>query len=233
MRRRKGRRPRGRMRRKMGRRRRRGGPRQTCARMGRTYYIADSTMVKMNLFDRGFSTLTAGTVGGQTYSGNSIALPIPTVTGTQPSAFDQFAAFYSRFRVFGSSIRVTLINQTANNVPITMIIYPSADPALSATQIGAVNQPRSKERSASIFQAPPRIKHYISTSTMLGLKNLQPKVDDDLAGVMTSVTGSPSQQWYWQVFIQASDITNNCSFVLQVQLNYYCKLFSRKFAVAS
>lgn len=208
--------------------------RQSTAMIRGPNYSADSTMLKMKLVLIENIAFTSGVAIQRTYAGNSIARPcvVPTAGTVQPSGFDQWKLFYGFYRVMASKIRVSLTNESiVLGSALFSAFYPSTNSTTTTTQQTTIYQPRVKRMIAN--QGSTRVKTtYMPTATLLGMKSIQPKIDDDLAGVMTDDT-TPQNTWYWNLFAQPQDMLSNVDAVLQVELTYYVRLYGRKLAISS
>lgn len=189
----------------------------------------DSVRVKLDYFGTWNAPHTAGSIVYQVFSGNSPFDPDVTATGHQPYAYDQWATLYNRYRCYGSTVHI--VSSVPNgdltgthDQSMTMLCVPQAT-ANSPADPEWMEQPYAKTSSTMIFPGKIRIKSYMSTAKMLGLKRLAPAIDDTLSA---STGGSPGLRFYW-LFASApiNSSSDNMPWTFSVKIRYYCEFYSR------
>lgn len=159
------------------------------------------------------------TVGGaddNIYRGNSLYDPDYTGAGAQPLGFDQLCTLYSRFIVFGSAIKVTIVNM--DTVPVLVNLAKSYLPTSFTNAVTAAERCDSKTRyigPAGSNRDTVVLKSFAKTGTVLGYKDVE---DED--GLAHSSSTNPSQQWFWHVGVENDD-AGNLSVNMVVELKYY------------
>jgi len=196
------------------------------------YGYPQNVITKLRYCDYGaFANTTSA--AGYNYRANSVFDPDQTATGHQPLYFDNFAAVYNRYRVLGSIIRVKFTPQadkTGTNIA-----------AQGGPWIVGINGTTDTTNYATV--GPTRMEVNDATWELLGArsggtdvvevistyspdKTLGKPADDDV--VSAAVSASPSQQWYWQLFVV--DTTGNSTVDLEfvTAIEYTVEFFEPK-----
>lgn len=158
------------------------------------------------------------------YVGNDLFDPQLSAGGHQPYMFDQWAAMYARYRVYGSSLRAEIINESGT-AAAQVIIYPASVPATTADKIiEAAEMPRAGMTHiipvASRY--PIHLKRYVSTRAIAGLKKGVVSTDDSYSA---AVTTGPSNKWYWNIVSESIDSTTNLDLWITVKLVFYAEFY--------
>jgi len=99
--------------------------RSTHQSQGGAQGVADSVRTTLTYSDV-IAITPGGVIGQYTFRGNSCFDPDYTNTGHQPQYFDQMAILYTRYRVYGSRITVSAINEQVGSA-LQVTIIPSSD----------------------------------------------------------------------------------------------------------
>jgi hypothetical protein len=164
---------------------------------------------------------------------NSLYDPDFTGSGNQPEYFDQLAALYNRYRVYGSAIKVTCIPFTAgtqNNVPVNVVLVPSAQSLASYGIEDAAGLPRAQNRVSTgnmDYKNQTMVASH-SVSEILGVKDVEGA--DRLQALVSS---SPAEECLWSVVARSADNTTAASLAISVRITYDCEFFDRQVAVQS
>lgn len=183
--------------------------------------LPDRLFVKLRYREQLSFAQAIGALSENVYRGNSIFDPDQSGAGGQPFLFDQWANFYSTYRVLASSIKAYSFNngQTYNNM---VVIAPSPQ----ATTFGTTGQelieelPYSKRRVARMGSndaGQSYITHYMTTSKILGKKKSVVQNEDNLA---SDTSTNPVDQWYWHLANWVPGGTGQ-SLIQDVILTYY------------
>ncbi len=159
------------------------------------------------------------------FRGNSVYDPDYTSAGHQPAYFDTFSSVYSRYKVYGARIHVSLFNITSK--ASCFAIIPSSNAlALGAAQYALLDLPRSRwVPVGSSAIEPARISHNASTCQILGLTSRQVE-DDDYSAI---VSANPSSLWYYNLYlfnVDSAVLAPSVSVV--VQIFYDVKFYDRQ-----
>jgi hypothetical protein len=131
------------------------------------------------------------------FRANSLYDPDLTAIGHQPAYFDTYASVYSKYKVLGAKISLTLTNNTSITTGLA-IIPNSVSLSVGALPYEILDLPRSKWKAiGSANIQPAYLTHSASTAEILGLMNRQ--IDDD--DYSSSVTSSPNQLWFWNLYL--------------------------------
>lgn len=156
--------------------------------------------------------------------GNSLYDPDFTGTGHQPLYFDQYMALYSKYRVLGSRIKVTFINNQGSSSAVLALV-PSTEPVILTTYHGIREIPRAKATAPIPVAAryPFSLTSSSTTRVMCGLSSAE-QWDEDWSGTSTT---NPNQIWYWLIYTQTADNTANDVGQLQIDLVYDCVFYDK------
>lgn len=215
---------------------------------------ARETYVKLPWVNTFASTsLTTGTSSSRSFLGNSL-VPFPAAynTGT-PAAGDewvagvaQYASFYDRYRVLGSSIKVQILCQTSSGVTFGVVLVPvtvsnASSVAASITELDALNYdqlcmlPNTQCRIIGIGSggnANVFMKAFRKSKQMLACKDIKDNDETDASLPSTAGAGGAiivigSNAWFW--YVRVLNISGSTgSFDMQVKTKHYCQLFARQ-----
>lgn len=182
--------------------------------------IPDKMLTKLKYTQR---QLISGTgFQSQVFRGNSLFDPDFTGTGGQPTGFDQWSAFYGRYKVNASSILVRGINNsTTQNVQVAIVpIYGTV--LASASTFAMSSMPYSRQTILSIEGGPniKYLKNYITTKSIRGEKTL----DDDYSAI---ITANPSKQFHWIVGVQDLDGLTSVNVNILTTITFWIEMFRR------
>lgn len=150
---------------------------------------------------------------------------------TLPPGIQNWAAFYSKFRIFGSKLKMTFANEGVQNLQVG--ILARADNTVSLTQLNVMNQPYCKWKMiapAGGGNNVKTVKMFMKSKKMFGQKVTQ---EDDYQGSFTYVGGNfsnavdPNTQWYWEYFV-TSDVNTGVSMKVVCELTFYILLEDRR-----
>ncbi len=163
------------------------------------------------------------TVGQYTFRGNSVFDPDYTSTGHQPMYRDQLAQLYSRYRVYGSSIHLSVINEQVG-AGLQVTIIPASDITAFTSSLYPLEFPHARGARllgvGGIFTA--QLTHSMRTQVILGLRPRE-VLDQDYSAL---VGANPSSEWYWQIVAQNLSAENVIA-SLQVILRYDVEFYDR------
>lgn len=159
--------------------------------------------------------------------GNSVFNCWPIASGgtsdtDQPTGFDQWKAFYTRYRVIGSKIRVKFLNN-GQVKPENCYVIPVRTDADITTELTARQQQRVAW-STSLPNAvkPIQINKYQSTHGMFpGLAS----TDDNLQAL---ISASPATIWDWVVAASNTTATTTTNQIVYITVMYYVQFFATK-----
>jgi hypothetical protein len=168
------------------------------------------------------------------FSGNGIFDPNITGTGGQPVNFDDWAAIYGRYRVYGSKISVDFTNTgtTTSTGQMLFCLAPrhttTAVTTLNAWLSAASNlyakHTQFTSSSTTSRGTNPFISSRISVQDILGYKTSAID-DDDTLQALTSA--NPNHQFYWHLMTQMTDQTSSQTTYMTVRIEYDVEFFDR------
>lgn len=184
--------------------------------------VADSVRTTLTYSDV-ISILPGGYVGQYTFRGNSCFDPDYTSTGHQPQYFDQMALLYTRYRVYGSKIILTAVNEQVGSA-LQITVIPSSEITAFTTSTYPLEHPYAKGMQLLGVGGliTSRVTHKMTTQKILGLRARE-VLDQDYSAT-TSAT--PSSVWYWQIVAQNLS-TENVITTMQVTITYDVEFYDR------
>jgi hypothetical protein len=165
-----------------------------------------------------------------TYRGNDLVNPGNGTWTNQPAGFFQWMAFYQRFRVLGSQIKIQGVNDGVGslNRAIWVSIFPSRLSDTSLLGLGytnAIAQPYSRGKFCGAVTAMDKVVvgNQISTTKIWGSNVM---FDDDFTGVVDT---APANLWYWNIGLTGlSDGTDFPVLSFMVTITYKVIFYDRK-----
>lgn len=161
-------------------------------------------------------TSSTGSLANWFFRGNDLYDPDLSGTGHQPLGFDQYCSLYLNFVVESSSIRV-LYSTTNTTTPIICAVVPSAVYTTPPTYITDVMEwPRCKSAALTGYK-PVDLRGAASTRNFFSADAEDLSTNSALVG---SYAASPTNQWYWRVYMQASDLAGTAAGQARVEIVY-------------
>lgn len=170
-------------------------------------------------------TSTAGATVDNVFRGNSLFDPDLTGAGAQPLGFDQLAAIYGIYRVFGSTFRL-------KGYPVAASISTQTEyalvPSVLSTSFSATNadwiceQPYSKRRSLNLTSKS--FKSYMGTAKLWGEKPQRILYDPAYESLVST---NPINSFYWHAIAWPTDRTSTETTYIQIRVVYYAEFSSR------
>lgn len=181
---------------------------------------ADSCFVKL-IYTEDLTLSTVGGAGGYVFTGNDAFDPNYTGAGAQPLGFDEWSAFYERYRVFGSSMYVKAISN--DTVDTKLCICPMiSDTLRSDVRTYAADAYTRWCIVPSSNNGVRNLKKYMSSRKILEVKDIR-----DNVAFSALVSASPSTVWYWHIFAENSD-AGDLNINAFVKIVYYIEFYRRK-----
>jgi len=172
-----------------------------------------------------YSSWLSGTSGANTVleqvRGNGAYDPDSTGVGHQPNGFDQWAAFYQKYRVLGSRITVTAYS-TSDAI---ISVFPSNTSSLATTKIHpTLEESNCVYTQTNAYSAGDPIVNEMTTSVVTGISP-QAVLDEDNLGALVSAV--PAVQWYWNISAQHPDEASATSVNMTYTVEYDIVFYSR------
>lgn len=169
----------------------------------------------------------------QQYAMNSLYDPDFTGSGQQPEYYDQLSLLYNRYRVYGSSIKLTFINingSTQTATPVNVVLVPSAQSLASYGIEDAAGLPRAQNRVSCVnmdYKNQTMVASH-SVSEILGVKDVEGA--DRLQAL---INASPAEECLWSIVARSADNTTAAFLAISVRITYDCEFFDRQVATQS
>lgn len=189
--------------------------------------VPDRVRVNLTYSDYNYVlTSTTGSYAEFLFKGNSAFDPDQTGAGHQPLGYDQWKAFYNRYRVWYSTIKVdTAVPGSANaSSQMLVCLYPTSNVGGSSTMAQALEQPYSKyiQTTNGINGMPHTLFHRANTAKFLGYKDI-----DDSDDLQAQITADPNHLWYWSISGTTSDGSSTGTILLTVKMVMCVEFFDR------
>lgn len=176
-----------------------------------------------------------------TFRGNSLWDPDYTSTGGQPLWYSIWSQVYFRYLVHACKINVSYIPLTSTAsgqnficvVPFNTPMLQSAVGQFTIEQLKSFPYSRWKFTTGAAGQGPTRIKHFISSNKVHGVRKIKMLTDPNYA---SQSNGNPPTAglWYWNIFVIPTDEAATPVGSLSIKLTFYTEMFellSKKQAV--
>ncbi len=187
--------------------------------------IPDKLFTTMQYSDNVTLTSTGGVVAAYQFQ-SSCFDPNLTGVGHQPLGFDQWASFYTKYRVHGIGYKITFIN-TNTSVQVDVSVMPKNVSTTTIPHNTIWERPYTKHKILGIEgsgQAVKTIKGYINIARVLGMSKLQYNTDDLTHSLIGS---SPTTMGFLQMYLAPVDGSTTVISIVRVSLTYYTEFFSR------
>lgn len=160
------------------------------------------------------------------FRGNGCFDPDFAVGGAQPLGYDQWSAFYRRYRVRGSKITVRCSNNAAIDATAYIVAMNTSSGIVDRNQI--MEMTYSKFTPLSNDAGQPAIQHelYCSTAQVRGSPADIVQYEADLSALVTT---TPTQEWFWHVGgIGYGSSANNFDINMDITVTYYVDFYDRE-----
>lgn len=166
------------------------------------------------------TTITINTATPQyNFNLNSLFDPDRTGTGHQPYGFDQMAALFNRYRVFGCSY---VVNGYQANNPIRIGAVPSNGIAAVTNMASLIELPRAKFTTQIPGGARAQIKGYVDMPSLAGRTKSQYMADDIYSGTAVS---DPAELLILNIRAALLNDTTVDGCLMTVTLNFHCEWY--------
>ncbi len=152
--------------------------------------------------------------------------PNLTGVGHQPLGFDQWATFYTKYRVHGIKYEFTFIN-TSTTMQADAIVLPKNASTVTTSQNTLWERPYTKRKILGVEGSGEAIKKlygYLNPARVLGFSKLQYNTDDLTHAL---VGASPSTMAFLQFYVAPVDSTTDVTVIVRCKLTYYVEFFVR------
>ncbi len=235
--------------------------RRSLRRPTRSRMLSGSTMPARKFLKFTYGQVIAGTDGTasqtHTFRGNSLFDPDRTGTGNQPYGFDQWAAFYGKYRVHSSTISIMVLQ---SGIPTAKPITDETIIMLRANKDNTTVIPSNADLMARRFATlkfkfmPPHSFKETSGTAPTDLNQYVPWIapkkifmsrkvfstyfykdaakDDKFSAVFGA---NPTNEWFWQIQWKSEDGTtqNYSGLRIWVKMTFEVELSERKHLIIS
>lgn len=169
---------------------------------------------------------TGGLTTSYVFRGNSAYDPDYTGVGSQPVGYDEWSAFYGKYKVNASSIRLVFMSQS-NSSPTANIML-SCTPTIDLTVTDPVQlslNPYTRTRfiaTANGNAGVVHIKNYMASKKVFGDKTAN---DEDYEA---TISGNPFNQWFWKILAQSVDQSSTINVQVFATITYYIEFSDRR-----
>jgi hypothetical protein len=157
----------------------------------------------------------------QVYRGNDVFDPNFTGAGGQPYNFDDWAIFFKRYRVLGSSFRMTYVD-VKNNAPYSITCYPDNTSSNLAYPDAAAVPGAKSHYSMGIYTDSQRDKTISMSARTFDI--LGEPIGDRFQALVTT---NPGDIWYWHTTIQSTDGSTTIGGQMHFEIVYDTEFFDR------
>lgn len=160
--------------------------------------------------------------------GNSIFDPDATSgSNSQPTGADQWAAFYNRYYVAASKIKIRAINASSTQIQ-NIMLYPSLSDTYDHTNQYPLEYPYTKSvlLATAGSNNTATMGHYMTTQKIFGRRGTE--FESNYIGVLAATGGGdPVSDWYWHIVALNQSGSNVIDVMVDIKLVYYVKVFNR------
>lgn len=181
---------------------------------------------KLNYVETFQLVSTSGSIATRTIHANSLFDPDVTGVGKQPYYFDQFAALYNAYCVYGSKIKIIASSDSAASSKL--IVRPTPDATAIADMDLECERPSASCVIVRSGATPRLINRFSKTKNVMGAQGKF--LDDDYASLVTT---NPTNTWFWQIATAPHDEVSTSLVNITVKVTYYARFFDRKGVSAS
>jgi hypothetical protein len=180
----------------------------------------DKVRTTMRYVERLSLTSTSGAANSYVYRGNSLYDPNASGTGGQPNNFDDYAVHFNRYRVLGSTFKISAYPSTSTypGGMAELVILPSNATVGSGIE-DLLSEPYAMYGVTS--QSGLILGQFMSTKKILGQ---DPMTADRCQSINNT---NPDEVWEWLIYIQSLDRTSTATAYIEVVIDYHCEWFDR------
>lgn len=170
---------------------------------------------------------TPALAGMHEYKLNSLYDPDATGTGGQPYQFDQLAAIYRGYRVYGAKIVVTFTNPTADGMYVGIFLKPSSEgfttSAKTLEYLREIGRSKTRPINNSGSQIV-RFSEYIPVATVFSLPKKEIAIDASFAA---PINADPLNTVRLQVYCLHTEFQEYPTVNFDISITFYAKMFDR------
>lgn len=151
---------------------------------------------------------------------NSLFDPDRTGTGHQPRGFDQLATFYSRYRVYGVSFKITYTVGGTTNDALVIMCYPRNGTGTPSNISDVAENPWGQYDQCSLYTKARVLKGFVNLAELNGKTAAAYKADDTTQALTSA---SPAEVQVMDITVQSlsgASITGYMSVLLEFDCEF-------------
>jgi len=205
--------------------------------------ITRSIQPPFMLADKTFTKLKFTGMDNLVFAANQfVAIPIEGngfdntgVTTLYPPGLLTWGQFYTRYRVFGSKIKVTFINNDAAATPTVGLYCREGDDAVAIDNTNVLDQPYSRWRMLARAGGMDKVilKSFMKSKKLFGNKVSQ---EEDYQGLFLYSPGTndiiavanPVSSWDWAIFATSNTPLATTNISITYEVSYYVQFEDRR-----
>lgn len=165
------------------------------------------------------------------YRGNSIFDPDFGTGSTKAQGYDQWAAFYRRFRVIASKIELWIDGNSSNETGLIIVPLNTNSSITTPKQAIELSMNNIATLGRLDTNGSQYLKSYQKTSKMIGVPEIAPYIERDYSAAFGN---NPNRAWYWHVFAyDARGTAQAVNITINTKITYYVELYDRETLVNS
>lgn len=195
-----------------------------------TPLVSDKQFMKLKVTYNYLQSHDATTYDAVSYPGNGFAS-----SGDFPAGMATWACFYSKYRILGSTMSCSAVNNdSANPIILGILCRDSEDNyGLNANNVFEQANCRYKQLAASGGQNKAFLKMFMKTKKMQGERVSS---GEEFCGSFSYTSGTntisnvtnPAQQWIWEIFTASPISITNDDISILATITYYVVFEDRR-----
>lgn len=173
------------------------------------------------------ASYSGAVAANQIFNLNSLFDPDRTGVGHQPLGFDQWSAFYNRYRVDKVHVEIDFTNATTVFTDCLVVASNDSTPITTATLFAsAAEAPFSWNKMMAMSPSVGQVRYSrtFDLAAIAGATKAKYRIDDSYQAVTTA---SPTEALVLHVAMQDIGFTTNIATGLRVRLTYFTEFWDR------
>lgn len=182
------------------------------------YGFGQSMRTKLRYVENVALSSSAGAVGRNSFSPQSLFKPNNSGTGHQPMYFDQFSAIYSRYKVHSAVIRATfnVVTETAATSCFAVGVFANSASALPSSDPQTLMEDNHGKHAICNGRNGNTGQRTI-TLDYAPFRDTGVTVNDDS---LTTLTNTGAATYFWNVWVADLQSTGTTNVVVSVEIIY-------------
>lgn len=209
---------------KFGKRKFRKGKRNVRTSFEKSLVISDRQIIRLKYVDGRTLTTAGPAIVQYNYNLNSLFDPDQSGVGSQPAGFDQWSAFYNRYRVYSVFYKVNFVTHANTGSGMVLAVIPTNGVTAYTTLAQVLENPRAKSSVAQISGHIAKVKGKAWLPSINGRTNATYR-GSDLTAALT--TASPGEVITLSVVGASIDQVTVPNFDILVEIWYKAEMFDK------